>query len=395
MAPARLRSGMHSPLHEGVDGADDGFGLLDLGIMSRTSNDHQLCGGERRGERLSVGRLGKPVRLSPEHQRRQIDPMQPALQARIVQVWSPTIVGEHVALAREFLELAGGHRCVARRISLPVREKHRECLDVGHVEEIGEVALFPAGELHAHRRDEDQLAEPRVIAHAHLERNPSAERRADENHVVELELVEEIEIEVGQIVDRSEVSRTRRRTIAWMARRNHTPLLCECVEIRPYLLEILFGMQVEKRRARACDMGLDGEALDIECFHFDRPVQAFLSAPESTVSQGLQREHLRPWPRWPELQPLLLNTMSGNIDDSRDVRRYIGAATLATRKREWTSTGSRRRRAWNSIAPWRARLTGCRSCFFTASAYRGISGTARFPHWPTRAISRSPPTSEA
>ena len=291
-----------APAHEGVDGADDGFGLLDLGIMPRPSNDHQLCGGERRGERLSVGRLGKPVRLSPEHQRRQIDPMQPALQARIVQVWPPTIVGEHVALAREFLELAGGHRRVARRMSLPVGEKHREGLDVGHVEEIGEVALFPAGELHAHRRDEDQLGEPRVIAHAHLERNPSAEGRADENHVVELQLVEEIEIEVGQIVDRSEVGRTGRCTVAWMARRNHAPLLCEGVEMRPYLLEILLGMQVEKRRARACDMRLDREALDIECFHFDRPVQAFLSALETAASQGLQRGHLRLWPRWPELQ---------------------------------------------------------------------------------------------
>ena len=188
-------------LHEGVDGADDSFGLLDFGIMSRPSNDHQLCGGERRGERLAVGRPGEPVRLSPEHQCRQIDPMQPALEARIVQVWSPTIVGEHVTLAREFLQLAGGHRCIARRMALPVGEKHRKCLDVGHVEEIGEVALFPAGKLHAHRRDEDQLAEPRVTAHAHLERNPSAEGRADENHVVELQLVEEIEIEVGQIVD--------------------------------------------------------------------------------------------------------------------------------------------------------------------------------------------------
>jgi hypothetical protein len=53
-------------------------------------------------------------------------------------------------------------------------------------------------------------------------------------------------------------------------------------------------------------------------------VQAFLSAPESGASQGLQRGRRRPWPRWPELQPLLLNTMFGNIDDSRDVRRYIG-----------------------------------------------------------------------
>ena len=140
-----------------------------------------------------------------------------------------------------------------------------------------------------------------MIAHAHLERNPPAEGRADENHIVELQLVEEIEIEVGQIVDRSEVGRTGRRTVAWMARRNHRPVLCQCVEMRPYLLEILLGMQVEKRRARACDMDLDGDALDIACFHFDRPVQTFLSALESAASQGLQRGRLRPWPRWPEL----------------------------------------------------------------------------------------------
>jgi hypothetical protein len=32
-------------------------------------------------------------------------------------------------------------------------------------------------------------------------------------------------------------------------------------------------------------MGLNGKALDIECFHFDRPVQAFLSALESAARQ--------------------------------------------------------------------------------------------------------------
>ena len=173
------------------------------------------------------------------------------------------------------LQLAGGHRCVVRRMSLRVGEQHREGLDVGHVEEIGEVALFAAGELHADRRDEHQLGEPRATAHAHLERDPSAERRADQNHVVELQLVEQIEIEVGEIVDRSDVGRSGRRTVAGMPRRDHRPLLRECLEMRPCLLEILLGMQVEERRTRACDMGLNGAAPDIECFHCDRPVQAF------------------------------------------------------------------------------------------------------------------------
>ena len=114
-----------------------------------------------------------------------------------------------------------------------------------------------------------------MIAHAHLERNPSAEGRADQNHLVEFQLVEEIEIEVGQIVDRSKVGRRGRGAVAWMPRRNHRPLLCQCVEIRPYLLEILLGVQVEQRRARACAMDLNGDAPDIACFHFDRPQQTF------------------------------------------------------------------------------------------------------------------------
>src|SRR5512137_1749698 len=63
-----------------------------------------------------------------------------------------------------------------------------------------------------------------------------------------------------------------------MPRRNNRPLPCECIEIRPHLLEILLGVQVEQRRARACAMDLDGDAPDIARFHFDRPVHTIFCA---------------------------------------------------------------------------------------------------------------------
>ena len=71
---------------------------------------------------------------------------------------------------------------------------------------VGNVALLPAADLDAERIDQNEVREPRGRAHHHLRRDPAAEAGADQHRILEPELGGEIEIEIGEIVDRADPS---------------------------------------------------------------------------------------------------------------------------------------------------------------------------------------------
>src|ERR671922_510138 len=71
------------------DTIDEGLGLLDLGMVSRLGNEFEACAGDQGAIGPSVGRLHDPVAGAPEHEGRDRDAAQPALQLRIVHVGMP------------------------------------------------------------------------------------------------------------------------------------------------------------------------------------------------------------------------------------------------------------------------------------------------------------------
>ena len=66
-----------------------------------------------------------------------------------------------------------------------------------------------------------------VGLHRHFGCDPAAKRRTDQNHVAKIERVEQIEIEIGEIVDSGELRRRRRRAKPGMCRRDETEIVCE------------------------------------------------------------------------------------------------------------------------------------------------------------------------
>src|SRR5437667_2953719 len=67
--------------------------------------------------------------------------------------------------------------------------------------DVGDIALLAPAELDAKRVDQNEMPDTRDGADAHFERDPSAERRTDDHDIAEALPLEQIEIEIGEIVD--------------------------------------------------------------------------------------------------------------------------------------------------------------------------------------------------
>ena len=84
---------------------------------------------------------------------------------------------------------------------------------------VGNVALFAPAEFDAESVDQHETVDPLDAADAHLQRDPSAKGRADQRHILEILPVEQVEIEVGEIVDGAEAIRPLGAAEAGMPRR--------------------------------------------------------------------------------------------------------------------------------------------------------------------------------
>ena len=68
-------------------------------------------------------------------------------------------------------------------------------------EDVRDVAGLPVAHLDAERRHEDEPAEAFAALDRHLRGDPAAQRRADHDHVAEIPLGEQVEVEIREIVD--------------------------------------------------------------------------------------------------------------------------------------------------------------------------------------------------
>ena len=86
---------------------------------------------------------------------------------------------------------------------------------------IGDVAVLAAAEFDPERIDQHEAGEARGRAHHDLGRDPAAKARADQHRILEAQLGREIEIEIGEVVDRAQAVDQRGTAPARMARRDH------------------------------------------------------------------------------------------------------------------------------------------------------------------------------
>ena len=84
---------------------------------------------------------------------------------------------------------------------------------------------LPVTDLDTERRNQDQLAETSRRLHRHFGSYPATERAADDDHLAEIGLVEQVEIEIGQVIHRVDIGRIGCLVKAGMGRQDHPALL--------------------------------------------------------------------------------------------------------------------------------------------------------------------------
>ena len=92
--------------------------------------------------------------------------------------------------------------------------------------------------------------------------DPGPERDADHDGVLEVELIDEVEIEIGEVVDGGESPRLLGIAEARMARRNHAGMLGELVDDGGVAIEPDAGMEEQKRPTVPFFDGLNLDAVD-------------------------------------------------------------------------------------------------------------------------------------
>src|SRR5206468_12530567 len=88
-----------SAIQERRDAIGEGFGLLDLRMMPRRLDDLEARARNQGAVAASVRRLHDPVPGAPQHERRDRDPTQPALELRVVHIRMPAVEAERVPVA--------------------------------------------------------------------------------------------------------------------------------------------------------------------------------------------------------------------------------------------------------------------------------------------------------
>ncbi len=85
---------------------------------------------------------------------------------------------------------------------------------------------------------------------------------ADHGEILEVELIEQVEIEIRQIVDRAHALGQFGTAIARMGRRDDARVLGEFVDSRRGRLDAVLGVEEKQRRARTLFDQIDPRAID-------------------------------------------------------------------------------------------------------------------------------------
>ena len=114
---------------------------------------------------------------------------------------------------------------------------------------IRDIPRLPVTDLDTERRNQDQPAEASRRPDRHFGSYPATERAADNNRIVEIILVEQIKVEIGQVVHRVDIGHIGRMTKAGMGRQDHPALIRQQSRKRSLRTRPVFSVQDEYRTA--------------------------------------------------------------------------------------------------------------------------------------------------
>src|SRR6516165_36484 len=160
------------------------------------------------------------IMRSQQKQGRNTDAVQPSLKLWIVHVGRPGVAGDCLAVASSAANLILRHRPVVTLADIGIAVSNVEEIGFGHGEDVGDVAMLAVAYLDAHRVGQDEMGDPGGGFDGDLGCDPAAERDTGDDNAPEIELIEEIEVEIGKVVDAVERFRRLRSAETRMGRNN-------------------------------------------------------------------------------------------------------------------------------------------------------------------------------
>jgi Asp-tRNA(Asn)/Glu-tRNA(Gln) amidotransferase A subunit family amidase len=260
--PRWPRRGATSGSQERSHALDERLRLLDLRMMARLRDQLEARAGNRAGVRLAVGRRDDSVRFAPEHQRARLDRAQPALQLRVVHVRMPAVAAKRFPVARTRDELRVFHRIEVGREALRIVPAAGDHFTRVPVEDVENVGGFAIAHLDAQGVDKDQSVDSRRTLQRDLGREPAAERQSHECETRRREPVDELDVELHKIVDRTKIVGTRGAAETRMRRRDDLRIVRKSADERGARLDVLESVQHEQGLSRTASQHFELDAGD-------------------------------------------------------------------------------------------------------------------------------------
>ena len=172
--------------------------------------------------------------------------MQPSLKLRIVHVGRPGVACCRFPIARNETQIGFRHRRVIACGGFRVGVGERVELGFTEGENVRDIAGCAVADLNTDRVGQHEVREPRCRLHRDFGGDPGADRYADNDGVGEIQLVQKVQIEIGEVIDRGEGAWLLGAAEARMARRDDAHALRQPVEHRGLWVETDAGMQEEQ-----------------------------------------------------------------------------------------------------------------------------------------------------
>ena len=238
--------------------------LLEMGEMAGALDRLEPRALDQRAEAAAVFLGQDAVGRAPQEQGRQTKPVQPVLELRIMHVRRPSKPGVRLPVAR------GGQRHIVRQIlvvdlaELGIEIGERVELVRQQRPDVDDVAGLAVADFHADGVRHHDLRQPGVVLGGDLGGKPAAQSDADDEHVAKIELLEQVEIEVGEVIDRCHALGKLRAAEARMRWRDHAAAAGKLGQHRRRRIDPDARMQEQDRPALAALGYLDGNAIDHE-----------------------------------------------------------------------------------------------------------------------------------
>jgi len=183
--------------------------------------------GNGRAEIPAVSERREAVVRAPQDERGDPDTVQPRPELRVVHVRIPREERGRLAVARHRRQLLLGqrfvvaqpHRGIAERQLLPPASRRGKNVE--------DVALVASAEFRADRPDQDEARQALAGLGRDLRCDPAAERGTDDDQVAQVELLDQVEVEIRHVVDRTHALGQLRVPESGMRRGDHLRLARE------------------------------------------------------------------------------------------------------------------------------------------------------------------------